>query len=807
MHLKSTVHGGGALDDMPGAVPDSDDMALFAGMTDGSLVLVDSINYVMDEPSEAHKDSLTHLFLAKRNLKMTDDMKLTGFDHLATIGVDVPDGPRALKIWTVFYNLEKVVAPENLKGRAAERYLRRGPKYFRKVGLTLLLEVNLGAANPIEAKMIGNVFAYTRAEVFTIEMYALKSPESEGEVVRYMEARQTDGHLALPNSLDANDTLMIFVSTSIGGNVKIWDSRSNSLLRNIYFDQDRLYGAGFINRKGDLLISYDGILLCVPADAFLTPFLVEEMLEDDSPFAVDDISAKPLPKLPKAKASALPKSIDDVPSFVVCSGERKKEATGEIETIQEEKIGRRKDFGETEGVQLKLEKKKKIEEEPPEEDGERGPFGYLYKRVVVDSDKSWIDGLTRVREHYIEKIHNLPKLMTRENRRAYKHYDYSIMRALEFLDVKLASPHHKAIEEHFFVPTPEYEIDYKMLDTLQAEVEDEERRYKRQTTIPPEEEQRLTNLRALAIAAEGDEALEQKARYQLSIIRNEMGSVRYPATFRDHILGRWTQLSPEEIEAIMVELMKEHLEEQKRRIEAYERGEDPDAPPKPVVPDAVAAEVIQENNNQNKSRSKKGDKNKSKRKSRNNNNNKNNNHELDSVDGGNPLRPKKDIHLPPIESTKSTPRVHHKLSSPPSPSIIMNRFANQRSTIEKTSIRWAEEVVVRRGTASPPTPLPPPPQLPHASSSTTFSQNLLPLHSAAFLPKNFRPPPSIHFRRIPRASSTDAEVVVDETLLRLLRGKGNRLQKLLASQRSDVRMAVEEKKSFYHVEFQRHGGR
>ena len=42
---------------------------------------------------------------------------------------------------------------------------------------------------------------------------------------------------------------------------------------------------------------------------------------------------------------------------------------------------RRKDFGETEGVQLKLEKKKKIEEEKPKEDGELGPFGYLYKRV------------------------------------------------------------------------------------------------------------------------------------------------------------------------------------------------------------------------------------------------------------------------------------------------------------------------------------------------------------------------------------------------------------------------------------------
>ena len=32
------------------------------------------------------------------------------------------DGPRALKIWTVFYNLEKVVAPPHLKGRAAERF-------------------------------------------------------------------------------------------------------------------------------------------------------------------------------------------------------------------------------------------------------------------------------------------------------------------------------------------------------------------------------------------------------------------------------------------------------------------------------------------------------------------------------------------------------------------------------------------------------------------------------------------------------------------------------------------------------------
>ena len=48
----------------------------------------------------------------------------------------------------------------------------------------------------------------------------------------------------------------------------------------------------------------------------------------------------------------------------------------------------------------------------------------------------------------------------------------------------------------------------------------------------------MTNLRALAIAVEGDVALEQQARYQLSIIRTEMGSMRYPATFRDHILGR-----------------------------------------------------------------------------------------------------------------------------------------------------------------------------------------------------------------------------------------------------------------------------
>ena len=38
----------------------------------------------------------------------------------------VQDGPRALKIWTVFYNLEKVVAPPHLKGRAAERCKQNG---------------------------------------------------------------------------------------------------------------------------------------------------------------------------------------------------------------------------------------------------------------------------------------------------------------------------------------------------------------------------------------------------------------------------------------------------------------------------------------------------------------------------------------------------------------------------------------------------------------------------------------------------------------------------------------------------------
>ena len=45
------------------------------------------------------------------------------------------------------------------------------------------------------------------------------------------------------------------------------------------------------------MISYDGILLCVPGDAYLTPFVVEEMLNDVS-FAIDDVSAKPLVRLP-----------------------------------------------------------------------------------------------------------------------------------------------------------------------------------------------------------------------------------------------------------------------------------------------------------------------------------------------------------------------------------------------------------------------------------------------------------------------------------------------------------------------------
>ena len=56
------------------------------------------------------------------------------------------------------------------------RYIRRGPKYFRNIGLEVLMEVNLGNADPIETKMIGNVFAFTRHDVEYIEMYALKSP-------------------------------------------------------------------------------------------------------------------------------------------------------------------------------------------------------------------------------------------------------------------------------------------------------------------------------------------------------------------------------------------------------------------------------------------------------------------------------------------------------------------------------------------------------------------------------------------------------------------------------------------------------
>ena len=38
-----------------------------------------------------------------------------------------------------------------------------------------------------------------------------------GELIRYLEPRVTDAHAAIPNSLDANDSLMIFVSTSLGG--------------------------------------------------------------------------------------------------------------------------------------------------------------------------------------------------------------------------------------------------------------------------------------------------------------------------------------------------------------------------------------------------------------------------------------------------------------------------------------------------------------------------------------------------------------------------------------------------------------
>ena len=65
-------------------------------------------------------------------------------------------------------------------------------------------------------------------------------------------------------------------------------------------------------------------------------------------------------------------------------------------------------------------------------------------------------------------------------------------------------------------------------------------------------------------------------------------------------------------------------------------------------------------------------------------------------------------------------------------------------------------------------------------STSSTSSNILPIYSSAF--SEFRSPPTIDFRRIPRGSSATQDDV-DETLRRLGRGKSKALRQLLQTQR------------------------